>query len=106
MRENRISWADMRIRASFTRHALKLGIAPFGLNMLPEFAVVVMRVNSSTRAMIEEKIERLNETLSPIALTAGAAFSDRENPHGDILRDAGEALQKARQTMDKGCMFY
>ena len=71
-----------------------------------EFAVVVMRVSGSARAMIEDKIGRLNDTLSPVVLTAGAAFSDRENPHGDILRDAGEALQKARQTMDKGCMFY
>lgn len=38
--ENRISKSDLRIDPSIARHIAKLGLAPFGLTLLPEFAVI------------------------------------------------------------------
>ena len=71
-----------------------------------EFVVVVNRVDSSLRGMIAGKIERVNEALAPASLAAGAAFSDRKNPCGDILRDAKAALQRAVLSGNSGCEFY
>ena len=47
-KENRISRADLRIDGRIAAHALKLGLAPFGLTLLPEATVVAINVNLAT----------------------------------------------------------
>lgn len=44
---NRIALAHMRIVGRIAGHILKLGMAPFGLTLLPEVAVVVININAS-----------------------------------------------------------
>ena len=60
-----------------------------------EFAVVMTRANSSMGQLVRNKINRANELLQhpkddlpPVSLSVGVAFSDRENPQGDIFKDA------------------
>ena len=40
---------------------------------------------------------------SPVNIRIGVAFSDRENPEGDIFRDAEAALGRAEEKAD--CIF-
>lgn len=47
MRRNRIARADLRPDGKIVAHALKLGLAPFGLTLLPEATVVAINVNLS-----------------------------------------------------------
>ena len=46
-RENRIAVADLRPDRHIALHALRLGLAPFGLTLLPEATVVDINVNLS-----------------------------------------------------------
>ena len=46
-RENRIAVADLRPDRHIALHALRLGLAPFGLTLLPEATVVAINVNLS-----------------------------------------------------------
>ena len=46
-RENRIAVADWRPDRHIALHALRLGLAPFGLTLLPEATVVAINVNLS-----------------------------------------------------------
>ena len=78
-----------------------------------EFAVVMTRVNSSMRQIVLNKIARANEMLQhpkddlpPVSLSVGVAFSDRDNPQGDIFRDADTALYRVKKAGRKGCMVY
>ena len=43
------------------------------------------------------------ENESPVNIRIGVAFSDRENPTGDIFRDAEAALRRAEEKAD--CTF-
>ena len=45
MKQNRIAWRDLRIDGRIALHALRLGLAPFGLTILPEATVVAINVN-------------------------------------------------------------
>ena len=47
LRKNRIARADLRPDGKIVAHALKLGMAPFGLTLLPEATVVAINVNLS-----------------------------------------------------------
>ncbi len=47
MKRNRIARADLRPDGGIALHALKLGMAPFGLTLLPEATVVAINVNLS-----------------------------------------------------------
>ena len=78
-----------------------------------EFAVVMTRVNSSMRQLVLNKIQRANDLLQhpkddlpPVSLSVGVAFSDRDNPQGDIFRDADTALYRVKERGRKGCCIY
>jgi len=78
-----------------------------------EFAVVMTRVNSSMRQLVENKINHCNDILQnpkdglpPVSLSVGVAFSDRENPEGDIFKDADTALYRVKKAGRKGCFIY
>ncbi len=78
-----------------------------------EFAVVMTRSNSSMRQIVIDKINRANallqhpkDNLPPVSLSVGVAFSDRENPQGDIFHDADTALYRMKEAGRNGCMIY
>lgn len=47
-KENRISRRDLRIDLKIAGHTLRLGLAPFGLTLLPEATVVAININLAT----------------------------------------------------------
>ena len=62
--------------------------------------------------LVRQKIEEINHELKSsdelpgLSLSVGVAFSDREQPTGDIYKDADTALYRAK-TGGKGiCVFY
>ena len=78
-----------------------------------EFAVIMTRVNSSMRQLVENKMIRANEMLQnpkddlpPVSLSVGVAFSDREDPQGDIFKDADTALYRVKEAGRNGCQIY
>ena len=78
-----------------------------------EFAVVMTRVNSSMKQLVINKIADANELLKhpkddlpPVSLSVGVAFSDRENPQGDIFKDADTALYRVKRSGRNGCEVY
>ncbi len=78
-----------------------------------EFAVIMTRVNSSHSQLVLDKIEKANkmlqfpeDSLPPVSLSVGVAFSDRENPEGDIFKDADTALYRVKKAGRKGCAIY
>lgn len=78
-----------------------------------EFAVIMVNVNSSMQALVEDKIRRMNEILKtpkddvpPVSLSVGVAFGDRKNPTDDIFKDADTALYRAKNTLRGTCQFY
>ena len=65
------------------------------------------------RQLVLNKINRANDLLQhpkddlpPVSLSVGVAFSDRENPQGDIFRDADYALYQVKDAGRKGCKIY
>ena len=61
----------------------------------------------------ENKIDSVNQQLSSpekgipkVSLSAGVAFSDRENPGENIFEDADKALYKVKENGRNGCGFY
>ena len=71
------------------------------------------RANSSMRQLVENKINKANEILMnpqddlpPVSLSVGVAFSDRENPQGDIFEDADLALYRVKEAGRRGINFY
>ena len=78
-----------------------------------EFVVVMTRVNSSMRQLVENKISQLNTILKQpeegqpeVSLSVGVAFSDRHNPQGTIFEDADAALYRIKEAGGNGCGFY
>ena len=78
-----------------------------------EFVVVMTRVNSAMRQLVYNKIERANDLLrhpkddlAPVSLSVGVAFSDRENPQGDIFSDADAAAYRVKRAGGGGCAFF
>ena len=78
-----------------------------------EFVAIMTRMNSAMQKLVLQKVERINETLRegkddlpPISLSVGVAFSDRENPQGDVFADADAALQRMKQIRQSGCAIY
>ena len=66
-----------------------------------EFAVIMTRVTSKEKELVLNKIEQMNhvlhleeETTPAVSLRVGVAFSDREDPEGDIFQDADTALER------------
>lgn len=77
------------------------------------FVVIMTRVNNSMRALVKNKFIQINkmlhepqEDLPGISVSAGAAFSDRDNPQGDLYSDAQTALEKAKSSGRKSCEIY
>ena len=78
-----------------------------------EFVVVMTRANSSMRQLVLNKIQWANELLQhpkddlpPVSLSVGVAFSDRENPQGDIFTDADTALYRAKESGRNRCAIF
>ncbi|MBR3036789.1 MAG: GGDEF domain-containing protein [Lachnospiraceae bacterium] len=78
-----------------------------------EFAIVMTRSNSSMRQLVLNKINHANDLLNhpkdglpAVSLSVGVAFSDRENPKGDIFADADEALYRVKEAVRNGCAFF
>ena len=78
-----------------------------------EFVIIMTRMTSAMQALVFDKIERINETLTnpegdvpPVSLSVGVAFSDRKKPEGDIFEDADTALQRMKQVRHCGCAVY
>ena len=47
-----------------------------------------------------------SDGLPPITLSIGVAFSDRQNPTNDILKDADTALYITKERGKNGYTFY
>jgi len=78
-----------------------------------EFVIIMSRMTSARQQQVFDKVEAINATLRddpgdflPISLNVGVAFSDRENPQGDVFADADLALQKMKQIRQTGCAIY
>ena len=78
-----------------------------------EFVVIMVNVNSSIRSQVMDKIEQANVMLQkpagdlpPTSLSVGVAFADRDNPEGDIFKDADTALYRVKEAGRCGCYIY
>ena len=78
-----------------------------------EFVVIMTRVTSAMRSQVIDKVEMVNEILQhpeddlpPLSLSVGIAFSDRENPEGDIFQDADTALARMKEVRQCGCALF
>ena len=78
-----------------------------------EFAVIMVEMTSDLAYTIVEKIDYVNKELSEptdglpaVSLSVGVAFTDRENPTGDIFKDADKALYDVKEHGKHGCGFY
>ena len=78
-----------------------------------EFVVIMTRVNSTHRQLVQNKIAAINERLQhpeddvpPVSLSVGVAFADRENPQGDIFKDADTALFRVKEAGRNGCEIF
>lgn len=78
-----------------------------------EFVVIMTNTDSSARDTVMAKIDQANSMLQkpvdglpPTSLSVGAAFADRDNPEGDIFKDADTALYRMKQSGRCGCVIY
>lgn len=78
-----------------------------------EFCVVMTRANSAMRQLVINKVARANDILQhpkdglpKVSLSVGVAFADRENPQGDIFKDADTALYTIKQGGRCGCAIF
>lgn len=78
-----------------------------------EFVVIMLNADSSMREEVHRKIEQANLMLQkptgdlpPTSLSVGAAFADRQNPEGDIFKDADTALYRMKESGRCGCVIY
>ena len=78
-----------------------------------EFAVIMVDVGRELSHTVSDKIELINDALSnptdglpAVSLSAGVAFTDRENPGESIFKDADQALYRVKQNGKHDCGFY
>ena len=78
-----------------------------------EFVVIMTNVDSSMREQVKRKIDQVNvmlqkpkDDLPPTSLSVGVAFADRENPEGDIFKDADTALYHVKEAGRCGCYIF
>ena len=78
-----------------------------------EFVVIMSNVDSAMRDQVRRKIDQANvmlqkpaDDLPPTSLSVGVAFADRENPEGDIFKDADTALYRVKEAGRCGCYIY
>ena len=78
-----------------------------------EFAILMVEMTTDLQYTIKNQIDSVNQQLSSpekgipkVSLSAGVAFSDRENPGENIFEDADKALYKVKENGKNGCGFY
>ena len=78
-----------------------------------EFSVIMKNADSRIKDIVLNKVrtaaERLRDPgdgLPSITLSVGIAFGDRENPAGDIFKDADTALYRVKRQGRDGCAIY
>lgn len=78
-----------------------------------EFVIIMSRMTSILHEQVYEKIEQINHTLLdaqdgqiPVSLSVGVAFSDREDPQGDVFYDADIAMHRMEQMKQRGFAVY
>ena len=78
-----------------------------------EFVVIMSNVDSSMREQVRRKVDQANvmlqkpkDDLPPSSISVGVAFADRENPEGDIFKDADTALYRMKEAGRCGCYIY
>ena len=78
-----------------------------------EFVIIISRMTSARQKLVFDKVEQINNTLKDVpegqdivSLSVGVAFSDRENPQGDVFEDADTALRRMKQMRKTGCAVY
>ena len=78
-----------------------------------EFVVIMTNVSNSMREKVKARIDQANvmlqnpnDDLPPTSLSVGVAFGDRENPDGDIFKDADTALYRMKEGGRCGCVIY
>lgn len=78
-----------------------------------EFVIIMSRMSQTMEKQVFDKIELINDALqeeqdelTPISLSIGIAFSDRENPQGDVFEDADAALLRMKQARKTGYVVY
>ena len=71
------------------------------------------RITSEGKELVLAKIERANHTLQvekenipAVSLSVGVAFSDREEPEGDIFQDADTALKRLKDKNQTGYAVF
>ena len=78
-----------------------------------EFVVIMSNVTNAKREQVRTRIEQANvmlqkpkDDIPPVSLSVGVAFADRENPEGDIFKDADTALYRMKESGRCGCYIY
>ncbi len=79
-----------------------------------EFVIIMTRVYSDLHTdIVIEKIENINNELKntddglpPVSISVGVAFADRENPEGDIFKDADTALYRVKNSGGNGYSIF
>ncbi|MBQ7600309.1 MAG: GGDEF domain-containing protein, partial [Clostridia bacterium] len=79
-----------------------------------EFVVIMTRVSSDIHTdIVAEKVDSINEELKitddglpPVSISVGVAFADRDNPEGDIFKDADTALYRVKNGGGNGYSIY
>lgn len=71
-----------------------------------EFVVIMTNVDSSVREQANVMLQKPTGDLPPTSISVGVAFGDRENPEGDIFKDADTALYRMKESGRCGCVIY
>jgi diguanylate cyclase (GGDEF)-like protein len=78
-----------------------------------EFVVIMVNADSSLKELVERKLISIAEMLRDeedsvpgITLSVGVAFSDREDPQGNIFEDADTALYRVKDNGRNGFEFF
>ena len=74
---------------------------PYGNMSFDNYVQVFEKIDQ-----INDKLKNAPEGQEPISLSVGVAFSDRDNPRGDVFEDADTALRRMRQMRQTGCAVY
>ncbi len=79
-----------------------------------EFAVIMVEMTSDLEYTITDKVNYINERLAelneegmpPVSISAGVAFTDRQNPGAGLFTDADAALYHTKENGRCGISFY